>query len=89
MRHCIIKILKRALAFRTVPAIHVQGMTTRREAVSKNIPLEFAFKLRPLKGYALKISCMRNYSFSEKGLDGVLKEVRRWGMTYPAREVPG
>ncbi|GFT62837.1 transposable element Tcb1 transposase [Trichonephila clavipes] len=48
------------------------------EVVSKNIYLEFAYKLRPLKGYDLKVSYTRNYPFSKKGLEGALKKCRRW-----------
>ncbi|GFY07348.1 protein NYNRIN [Trichonephila clavipes] len=54
------------------------GYDIPEEAVSKNIPLELAYKLRPLKGYDLKVSYTKNYSFSEKDLDGVLKNVRQW-----------
>ncbi|GFW67346.1 uncharacterized protein TNCV_2595791 [Trichonephila clavipes] len=41
--------------------------------------LEFTYKLRPLKGYDLKVSYTRNYRFSKKGLEGSLKKGRRWG----------
>ncbi|GFW33019.1 uncharacterized protein TNCV_1939431 [Trichonephila clavipes] len=54
------------------------GYEIPKEVVAKNIYLEFAYKLRLLKGYDLKVSYTRNYSFSEKGLDGVLKKVRWW-----------
>ncbi|GFW23731.1 cullin-4A [Trichonephila clavipes] len=54
------------------------GYEIPEEAVSKIIHLEFAYYLKPRKVYDLKVSDIRNYSFSEKGLDGVLKKVRRW-----------
>ncbi|PRD19717.1 UNVERIFIED_CONTAM: hypothetical protein NCL1_56596 [Trichonephila clavipes] len=45
--------------------------------------LEFTYKLRPLKGYDLKVSYTRNYRFSKKGLEGSLKKGRRWGKSRP------
>ncbi|GFV23999.1 hypothetical protein TNCV_1316531 [Trichonephila clavipes] len=43
---------------------------------------ELAYKLRPLRGYDLKVSYTRNYSFFEKGFEGVLKKVRRCQVIY-------
>ncbi|GFV51714.1 hypothetical protein TNCV_1320701 [Trichonephila clavipes] len=53
------------------------GYDIPEEAVPKNMYLEFAYKLRPLKGYGLKVSYTRNYPFSKKGLERALKK-RRW-----------
>ncbi|GFU62259.1 hypothetical protein TNCV_4859701 [Trichonephila clavipes] len=44
--------------------------------------LEFAYTLRPLKGYGLKVSYMRNYPFYKKGLEEMWKKVRRWGRNF-------
>ncbi|GFY24564.1 hypothetical protein TNCV_1016101 [Trichonephila clavipes] len=38
-------------------------------------PQEFVYKVKPLKGYDLKVNYTRNYSLSKKGLDGILKKL--------------
>ncbi|GFV91549.1 integrase catalytic domain-containing protein [Trichonephila clavipes] len=50
------------------------GYDIPEEAVSKNMYLEFTYKLRPLKGYDLKVSYTRNNRFSKIGLEGSLKK---------------
>ncbi|GFU27886.1 DUF4817 domain-containing protein [Trichonephila clavipes] len=52
------------------------------EAVYKSIYLEFAYKLRPFKGYDLKVSYTRNYPFSKQALERALKKVRRWELWF-------
>ncbi|GFX41573.1 hypothetical protein TNCV_3109691 [Trichonephila clavipes] len=50
------------------------------EVVSKNIYLEFTYKLKPLKGFDLKVSYTRKYPLYKKDLHGGLKKVRWWNI---------
>ncbi|GFX19029.1 uncharacterized protein TNCV_323341 [Trichonephila clavipes] len=58
------------------------GYDIPEEAISKNIYLKLTYKLRLLKGYDLKVSYTRNYTFSKKGLERALKKGRRCQVIY-------
>ncbi|GFS92284.1 alpha-N-acetylglucosaminidase [Trichonephila clavipes] len=50
--------------------------------------IQLTYKLRPVKGYDLKVSYTRNHPFSEKGLEEALKKVRWWG-PFEGRDYEG
>ncbi|GFW50935.1 hypothetical protein TNCV_3592171 [Trichonephila clavipes] len=54
------------------------GYDIPAEAASKNIYLEFAYKLKPSKDMTLKSADRRETIFSKNGLEGTLKKVRPW-----------